>query len=620
MEQLADEYRWVGRSAAWFLQTRLEALNVAFLDGTYNYKAFNSRPPAPKEPPKDAAADAECAEGSAEADGASDDAAAAAGGGGGKPPAPLSCRHYNQSDVAKLRHQLMVLPGEVDLLLTCEWPAGLLQGLPAGQNQVEGFKNELGSLVAAELAFTARPRYHIAGKWQRGQNMFYGRTPYSNPDIGAGLRPTSTEVLSSLPEGCGTCPYQPPTPEGPQAGQKRPAYEHDPIGEHCSWRWLPPKRMRGGFQQGGPPFQPWGKPGVVKDSSRSVFAKNLPFEVTYDDLASFFSQAGQVEDIRRGAQPDTGRPNPWCHVQFTEAGAVPAACALNGSTLMGRPITIATSTPLNREGPEALLHQQYQQQRQDAMQQHHHQQPHRRDGRGGHRRPQGERGHHQQQQQQPLLEPGKPVEGCWFCLSSEQVDINLVSSVGEEVYLALDKGPITPHHCLIIPIEHYPSWAAMPQAAAAEAGRQSLVGFERHLKLRSKGGNHAHINTVGISKTAAEEAGEVFKQLAGEAGLQLQEVPAVDGQLDVAALQQLVGDGEYFLGVLPDGSGLAANLVPGQRAPMQLGRQILAQLAGCPDRADWKACTTSSEEEQKAAEDFRDWFKPYDVMAAEQNE
>jgi hypothetical protein len=25
------------------------------------------------------------------------------------------------------------------------------------------------------------------------------------------------------------------------------------------------------------------------------------------------------------------------------------------------------------------------------------------------------------QQQQPLPEPGKPVEGCWFCLSSDQV-------------------------------------------------------------------------------------------------------------------------------------------------------------------------------------------------------
>jgi diadenosine tetraphosphate (Ap4A) HIT family hydrolase len=78
-----------------------------------------------------------------------------------------------------------------------------------------------------------------------------------------------------------------------------------------------------------------------------------------------------------------------------------------------------------------------------------------------------------------------------------QVDTNLVASVGDEVYLALDKGPITPQHCLVIPIEHYPSWAALPEAAAAEAGRylsalrtaaaasgQQLVGFERHLKLR----------------------------------------------------------------------------------------------------------------------------------------
>jgi hypothetical protein len=58
-----------------------------------------------------------------------------------------------------------------------------------------------------------------------------------------------------------------------------------------------------------------------------------------------------------------------------------------------------------------------------------------------------------------------------------------------------------------------------------------------------------------------------------------------------AALRELMGDAEYFLGILPDGSGLAAPLVPGQRAPMQLGRQILAQLAGVPERADWKECT-----------------------------
>lgn len=45
------------------------------------------------------------------------------------------------------------------------------------------------------------------------------------------------------------------------------------------------------------PFTPWGKPGVVKDSTRSVFVRNLPFEATYEDVASFFSQAGEVSVV-----------------------------------------------------------------------------------------------------------------------------------------------------------------------------------------------------------------------------------------------------------------------------------------------------------------------------------
>eukprot|EP00878_Enallax_costatus_P027359 GHUV01029440.1.p1 GENE.GHUV01029440.1~~GHUV01029440.1.p1 ORF type:complete len:107 (+),score=24.60 GHUV01029440.1:886-1206(+) len=101
-----------------------------------------------------------------------------------------------------------------------------------------------------------------------------------------------------------------------------------------------------------------------------------------------------------------------------------------------------------------------------------------------------------------------------------------------------------------------------------------------------------------------------------EAGLAATHIPATDGQLDMAALQQAVGDNEYFLGVLPDGSGLAAPLIPGQKAPMQLGRQMLAKLAGVPERADWKACTANPEQEKEAADKFRDYFKPYDIMPA----
>jgi hypothetical protein len=57
-----------------------------------------------------------------------------------------------------------------------------------------------------------------------------------------------------------------------------------------------------------------------------------------------------------------------------------------------------------------------------------------------------------------------------------------------------------------------------------------------------------------------------------------------------SVLQQIVGDSEYFLGILPDGSGLAAHFQLGVKVPMQLGRQVLAQLAGIPERWVWAAC------------------------------
>jgi hypothetical protein len=66
------------------------------------------------------------------------------------------------------------------------------------------------------------------------------------------------------------------------------------LPDHCTWRWMAPKRQRGGVPQGSTPFQPWGWPGVLKDSARSVFVRNLPFESTYEDLSTFFSQAGEV--------------------------------------------------------------------------------------------------------------------------------------------------------------------------------------------------------------------------------------------------------------------------------------------------------------------------------------
>lgn len=143
---------------------------------------------------------------------------------------------------------------------------------------------------------------------------------------------------------------------------------------------------------------------------------------------------------------------------------------------------------------------------------------------------------------------------------------------------------------------------------------KALVAFERHLALRSKGGNHCHINTMPVSKAAAASARDVFESHASTAGASMQHIPAAPGgkldryvllgpgvggrerqrvwELGVVlpgrfwrpwcwhsyhpahqsscsfppcrahslgcrhALQQLVGRGEYFLALLPDGAAL----------------------------------------------------------------
>lgn len=141
--------------------------------------------------------------------------------------------------------------------------------------------------------------------------------------------------------------------------------------------------------------------------------------------------------------------------------------------------------------------------------------------------------------------PAAPVDGCWFCLSSAGVDVNLVASVGDESYVALDKGQISPTHALVVPIEHYPSLLSLPPAAADEllrylsslraafaAAGSRLVGFERHLALRGKGGNHCHVNVLGVPPAAAEGARGVFEQQAAAAGFELEHVPPKGGQLD----------------------------------------------------------------------------------------
>ncbi|EFJ41492.1 hypothetical protein VOLCADRAFT_98560 [Volvox carteri f. nagariensis] len=566
--------KYLGRSGV----TNIKGLNVAFLDGVYNHPVYTGK----VQPSADTA----------------------------------SCPYYTPDDVALLKAQLQALEGEVDVLLTCEWPRGLTTGIQGPLP--EGYRpGNSGSNVVSELVALARPRYHIAG----GEALHYARPPFSHRDLGAGVRVTrfvglapmghpakakslhalglvpaaamEPEALCVVPEGCTTSPF-----ELRQA--KREQEEMNAGGEFS--RWQQPgggsaaKRQR--REAANTPQPIAGRPDVPRDPWKTVVVKNVPWAAGEEEIAGFFAQAGQVVNVWRGTNNRDGRVQAFTHVQFeTREGAERALqlhnCDFNGRQVFVEPSTAGTAGS-GRRGPGAAAGGSG-------------------DGGGG-----GE---------------GKPVEGCWFCLGSASADTELVASVGEEVYLAVDKGPITPEHVLIVPIDHMSASVGLSPQCFAEMERylsalrsmyaslgRELVAFERHLSLRNKGGNHCHINVLGVTPAAGRRAGEAFNAAAAAAGYKLELLPPPtrgSGPDDLRRqLHQAVGgpDSEYFMAVLPDGCRLVRPLMRGERWPMALGREVLADLAGVPERASWKQCSSSPEEERQRVERFKQLFKPYDVM------
>jgi hypothetical protein len=75
---------------------------------------------------------------------------------------------------------------------------------------------------------------------------------------------------------------------------------------------------------------------------------------------------------------------------------------------------------------------------------------------------------------------------------------------------------------------------------------------------------------------------------------------------------------EYFQAILPGGVRLVHVIVRGERWPLNMGREVLAGLAGVPERADWKMCigAITAEKQAQDVEAFKAIFQPYDPNSA----
>jgi hypothetical protein len=522
----------------------------------------------------------------------------------GAGPSPPGAPHFSGADVDALQAALAATCGDIDLFLTCEWPAGVLGALPAASRPLNPPR---GSAPVAALADAVRPRYHVAG----GGGSFFARPPYVNPDRGAG--PSVTRFLALAPAAApatkwlhalqlapaaatgGDAPADAtPSPysmaDAAVAGKRAaPGDDRDPA---QPWRWAAPKRARGGGGAGGAPPRgapSLGRDGVVADARKTVYVGNVSPDATEAEIEGHFGAAGRaVVDVRRrGDGGGQGGLQQYAFVQFADVDAARSALSLDGSTLAGRTLNVEPAG-----------------------------------GRGG-----------------PAAGPAAgalprlPVADCWFCLSNPNADVDLVVSVGSDVYCAIDKGPIVEGgHALVLPVEHAPSSLALSAAAAAEmdayldalqacykAQGWGLFAWERYAALRARGGNHAQVNALGVPADSVKGAEAALLAAADVAGVALVRVPgpARGGEASRDALRDAVGDGEFFVATLPGGARYAAPVPRGARHPLTFGRDAAAAVAGAPDRADWRACQVAPPAEVERADAFKATFKAHDPAAGE---
>ncbi|XP_021938616.1 CWF19-like protein 1 [Zootermopsis nevadensis] len=206
-------------------------------------------------------------------------------------------------------------------------------------------------------------------------------------------------------------------------------------------------------------------------------------------------------------------------------------------------------------------------------------------------------------------------ESCWFCLASAAVEKHLVISIGNESYLALAKGGMVPDHVLILPVGHHQSLSSIPEAVEEEIEKFKFalkkffkkqqkvpVFFERNYKT-----SHLQIQTVPIPRDMATRLKDVFQESAEQDGIQLDELPPHTKLSQIAPPRT-----PYFYVELPSGDKLYHRIT--NSFPLQFGREVLAseELLDKVDRADWRDCKATREEETELAKEFRSAFQPFD--------
>jgi hypothetical protein len=215
---------------------------------------------------------------------------------------------------------------------------------------------------------------------------------------------------------------------------------------------------------------------------------------------------------------------------------------------------------------------------------------------------------------------------CWFCLASSTCEAHLVTSIANDMYLSLPKGALCDGHVLAMPIPHAANHAQLTETAHEELlvykqslakcffasfGGCGMVVFERFADTR--GTYHMHQQVVPLAGNLVGAATKAFERSGKRQGLDLVTL-ASDASL------QDTGDDFYFYVEIWTPGAVAASSpstrllhrAKNTRIPVQFGREVMANLLGCPERSFWKSCEVSQKAEEEAADNFKATFSSFD--------
>ncbi|RFU32489.1 hypothetical protein B7463_g3858, partial [Scytalidium lignicola] len=247
---------------------------------------------------------------------------------------------------------------------------------------------------------------------------------------------------------------------------------------------------------------------------------------------------------------------------------------------------------------------------------------------------------HRGQRQPP---PG-PAE-CFFCLSNPNIATHLISSIGDDSYLTIAKGPLTtsetnasvgidyPAHALIVPLTHAPTIALMnEEPETSEKTFAEMTKFREALQnmIAKRSFNKLGSVTYEISKANGIHThwqfipmpADIIRKGLVEAAFHVEAENLSYPTFSVRDPGVGKQDGDFFrvwiwtppMDDQEDGNIKCLTLLfdDSIRFSLQFGRVVLAKLLGLEKRIQWRDCGQTEEEEKRDIAAFKAAFAEFD--------